>query len=406
MGFYTSPSFFMALAAAVVPAAVLGFMERRIKYYGFAASCVMVGLLFAGSPARRRRVRGVSRGGVRVHARATLASWKSGRKSMAVYRASLVATIAPLVIYKVGAVFDANLLGFIGISYLTFKAVQSAHRNPRWSHRRPRRRRLPVLPDVFRDVHLGADRSVASVPRRRRQAAFPVRVRRPLQSGHLVPARRSRVATGAGNDYADGSSTLPPPRSFVGVLGGDLDSWPGACAPSPARMSTPLYLLRLCRYSLMAVGASYCFRHRHAPEFPRPVCGAGHRRDFVEPLATSRCPRGCATSSFTEVRAHGLQAKAFSSRLHTAVRGLPGRHAAHGRVAWADRRLPCAYGLYHGVLLALTEVYQKRSAFHKRNKRKRWYRALPWFVTMQLVVIGFALFSGQLTHIIERIING
>ena len=36
MGFYTSPSFFMALATAVVPAAVLGFMERRIKYYGFA----------------------------------------------------------------------------------------------------------------------------------------------------------------------------------------------------------------------------------------------------------------------------------------------------------------------------------------------------------------------------------
>lgn len=123
MGFYTSPSFFMALAAAVVPAAVLGFMERRIKYYGFAASCVMVGLLFAGSPAGAAAF-AVFLAVAFASMRATLASWKSGRKSMAVYRTSLVAIIAPLVIYKVGAVFDANLLGFIGISYLTFKAVQ------------------------------------------------------------------------------------------------------------------------------------------------------------------------------------------------------------------------------------------------------------------------------------------
>ena len=123
MGFYTSPSFFMALAAAVVPAAVLGFMERRIKYYGFAASCVMVGLLFSGSPAGAAAF-AVFLTVAFASMRATLASWKGGCKSMAVYRASLVATIAPLVIYKVGAVFDANLLGFIGISYLTFKAVQ------------------------------------------------------------------------------------------------------------------------------------------------------------------------------------------------------------------------------------------------------------------------------------------
>ena len=84
MGFYTSPSFFMALATAVVPAAVLGFMERRIKCYGFAASCVMVGLLFAGSPIGAVAF-AVFLAVAFASMRATLASWKSGRKSMAVY---------------------------------------------------------------------------------------------------------------------------------------------------------------------------------------------------------------------------------------------------------------------------------------------------------------------------------
>ena len=53
-------------------------------------------------------------------------SWvrEGGSKSLAVYRAALAATIAPLVVYKAGAVFDRNLLGFVGISYITFKAVQ------------------------------------------------------------------------------------------------------------------------------------------------------------------------------------------------------------------------------------------------------------------------------------------
>ncbi len=97
--------------------------------------------------------------------------------------------------------------------------------------------------------------------------------------------------------------------------------------------------------------------------------------------------------------------KLFSSRLHTASAAYLVDMLPMG--AWHGLTLVyLEYGLYHGVLLALTEVYQKRSAFYQRNKRKRWYRALSWFVTMQLVVMGLALFSCQLTHFIVRIFNG
>ena len=46
MGFYTSASFFIALAALLIPAACLGLAGRRIKPYGMAASWAMVALLF------------------------------------------------------------------------------------------------------------------------------------------------------------------------------------------------------------------------------------------------------------------------------------------------------------------------------------------------------------------------
>ena len=61
------------------------------------------------------------------------------------------------------------------------------------------------------------------------------------------------------------------------------------------------------------------------------------------------------------------------------------------------------YGLYHGVLLALTEIYQKKSKFYKRNKKEKWYQALSWFATFQLVMFGFPIFSGRLYNFNKRL---
>jgi membrane protein involved in D-alanine export len=53
------------------------------------------------------------------------------------------------------------------------------------------------------------------------------------------------------------------------------------------------------------------------------------------------------------------------------------------------------YGAYHGVLLCANEVYQKKSKFYKKNKKKRWYRITSWFITFNLVMFGFFIFSGK-----------
>ena len=54
------------------------------------------------------------------------------------------------------------------------------------------------------------------------------------------------------------------------------------------------------------------------------------------------------------------------------------------------------YGLYHGVLLAATEVYQKKCPFYKKYRNCTWYGLLSWFVTLNLVMVGFLIFSGAL----------
>lgn len=62
------------------------------------------------------------------------------------------------------------------------------------------------------------------------------------------------------------------------------------------------------------------------------------------------------------------------------------------------------YGIYHGVLLALTDVFQKKSSFYKRHKNDIWFKVVSWIVTLNLIMFGFSLFSGQATLILKGLL--
>ena len=124
MGFYTSPSFFALLAVAVVPAAVLGLLGRSIRGYGMLASVAFLAFLFSGSPAEFAAF-ALFLAAAGLAEFIALRTFAHGEKSVPLYLFALALTLAPLVCCKAGGLFGhQNLLGFAGISYLTFKAVQ------------------------------------------------------------------------------------------------------------------------------------------------------------------------------------------------------------------------------------------------------------------------------------------
>ena len=63
------------------------------------------------------------------------------------------------------------------------------------------------------------------------------------------------------------------------------------------------------------------------------------------------------------------------------------------------------YGFYHGVLMAGFEYYQKKSKFYKANRNKTWYKILSWFITINLIMIGLYIFSGEPYKIITTILK-
>lgn len=63
------------------------------------------------------------------------------------------------------------------------------------------------------------------------------------------------------------------------------------------------------------------------------------------------------------------------------------------------------YGLYHGLLLALNELYEQKSSFYKNNKDSLVYRIGSWFITFQLIMFGFFIFSGRFVEVVNHILE-
>ena len=106
-------------ALAVAGAAFLGLREKPIARYGMVASAAFLACLFC------KDLPGLAVAALFV-ATATLSTrWVlASPRSNGRFAVAFALILLPLLSAKAGAVFDQNLLGFMGVSYITFKALQ------------------------------------------------------------------------------------------------------------------------------------------------------------------------------------------------------------------------------------------------------------------------------------------
>ncbi|MBY4798150.1 D-alanyl-lipoteichoic acid biosynthesis protein DltB [Collinsella sp. AGMB00827] len=400
MGFYTAPSFFLALAIIIVGAAILGLAQKSLKVYRVVASLVMLACLYSSS----LQALGAFCLFLMISCACFIvvrSSWVHGKKSLALYRVCLAATIAPLVIYKISVVTGPGILGFIGISYLTFRAVQALIEI-----------RDGLITEEFDLVsylsYMIFFPTITSGPIDRSRRFFEDDQARTSRRDYLdlltkgilllligavmqlviatVLTNLNRVAPDAG---LPNMGTFDLPHGLRGILRAYVYA---------------LYLFfDFAGYSYMAMGASYCLGIRTPQNFRAPFI-AVDIKDFWNRwhITLSTWLRDFVFMRFVRF---STKRHLFKSRLACACSGYVVNMTLMG--AWHGLTLSyLAYGIYHGILLAVCEIYQKRSQFHKRHRRKRWYTVLSWFITLNLVVFGFALFSGQVQTIMVNLMKG
>lgn len=393
MSFYTSPSFFVLLAISIIPAAVLGFTGRRIRPYGMAATIVFVALLFSDD-VKQLAMFGVFLLIATSAAFLTQRSWTKGKKSLALYRMCLAATIAPLVVYKISGLLDNSLLGFIGISYVTFKAVQ-----------------------VIIEIRDGLITKMAFSDFLYFISFFPV-----LTSGPIDRSRRFMEDANkrySKSEYADLLS-----RGILLLLIGAVYQMVIATVCSQffdfhtfRESKTLLFniaaagkdawaygfflFFNFAGYSMMAMGASYCFGIKTPRNFRAPFASLDIK-DFWNRwnMTLSFWLRDFVFMRFVRsVSKHKL----IKDRLTSACFGYLIDMTLMG--AWHGLTIDfLLYGVYHGALLAITDVFQKKSSFYKRYKNEIWFKAVSWMITINLIMLGFSLFSGQATLIVKGLL--
>lgn len=373
-------AFFLALAVVALPAVVLGLLGRRIKLYGLVATLVMCGLLLVDNK-RQLVLLAAFLVGEMVLMKVHL--WfitKHGNTHVWERRAAVGLALLPLVLVKLSGLMEFPSLAFIGASYLTFRAVQVI---------------LEISDKLIKEMSL--------VDHLYFLAFFPT-----LSSGPIDRSRR--FLQDAERRYRPGEYAGLVGRGLTCLVGGAFYKFAvaGLIAPRLAELGTGkrdtvvyMYLygadlfFDFAGYSLMAVGASYLFGIRTPQNFRLP---------FVSESIKEFWNRWHITLSFwlrdyvyTRLLMAMLRRKIFKDRTRAAHVAVMVNMTLMG-VWHGSQWYYIAYGAYHGVLLVLNDVWERRSGFHKRHQGKVWYRLLGILLTLHLVLFGFLLFSGRLAN--------
>lgn len=375
MTLFADPSFFVLLAVAVAGAAAIGLSGHTLRHYGLAVSVGFLACVFFKTPAQLAALLAF----VAV-ARAAVLFLARDPKDKRRYLVAVASTLAPLVVYKVSAVFDQSIWGFVGISYVTFKATQVV---------------IEVHDGLIARDELGLEDWLYFLLFFPQFSSGPIdRSRRFAADAHATPSRDEYAGM-----LARGILLLLAGAVYKVVVATWIHRFyaPSATGDALQQLQTALLygLYLFCDfqgYSLMAMGASYCLGIRCPRNFRAPFAAV----DIIDfwnrwHITLSTWFRDFVFMRFTRWVMHR---KLLHDRLQVAMCAFMVDMLVMGfwhGIAWCY----IGYGIYHGVLLAVTQAMQKRWGFYKKHRRDRWFRACSWAVTQVLVFLGFAIFSGQ-----------
>ena len=383
MNYFEGNDFFLLLFVVSLIGFVVNFFEKRKDYYILALS-----LLFAGA------IYGKSRAMI-VYLLAFIVYqyflvFLAQRIEAKRLKPLVFLSILPLVINKVFALTSLHLLTFIGISYMSFKTIQIM---------------LEISDDLIKEKISAKDylQFLLFFPT---VSAGPIdRSRRFLKEMNEVMPRKEYLELAGDGVYRIVLGLLYKIvlSTYVYQMLLALNNTDIVVYSIKYMYLYTLYLFfDFAGYSLMAVGSSNILGIQTPMNFNKPFLSVDIKDFWTRwHITLSTWLRDFV---FSRVLMQVIRKKWFKNRLHNATYAYMVNMLAMG--FWHGLSVSyIVYGFYHGVLMAGFEVYQKKSTFYKKNKNKNWYKLLSWFVTMNLVMIGFFIFSGEPYKILLTILK-
>ena len=383
MNYFEGNDFFLLLFVVLLIGFVVNFFEKRKDYYILALSLLFAGAIYGKSRAMMVYLLAFV---VYQYFLVFLAQRIEAKR----LKPLVFLSILPLVINKVFALTSLHLLAFIGISYMSFKTIQ-----------------------IMLEISDGLIKEKISVKDYLQFLLFfptvsagPIdRSRRFLKEINEVMPRKEYLELAGDGVY----------RIVLGLLYKIvLSTYVYQMLLALNNTGTVVYSIKymylytlylffdFAGYSLMAVGSSNILGIQTPMNFNKPFLSVDIKDFWTRwHITLSTWLRDFV---FSRVLMQVIRKKWFKNRLHNATYAYMINMLVMG--FWHGLSVSyIVYGFYHGVLMAGFEVYQKKSNFYKKNKNKNWYKLLSWFVTMNLVMIGFFIFSGEPYKILLTILK-
>lgn len=383
MNYFEGNEFFLLLFVVLLIGFVVNFFEKRKDYY-----ILVLSLLFAGAIYGKSRAMIVYLISFVIYQYFLV--FIAQRIEAKRLKPLVFLSILPLVINKVFALTALHLLAFIGISYMSFKTIQ-----------------------IMLEISDGLIKEKISIKDYLQFLLFfptvsagPIdRSRRFLKEINEVMPRKEYLELAGDGVY----------RIVLGLLYKVvLSTYVYQMLLALNNTGTVVYSIKymylytlylffdFAGYSLMAVGSSNILGIQTPMNFNKPFLSVDIKDFWTRwHITLSTWLRDFV---FSRVLMQVIRKKWFKNRLHNATYAYMVNMLVMG--FWHGLSVSyIVYGFYHGVLMAGFEVYQKKSTFYKKNKNKNWYKLLSWFVTMNLVMIGFFIFSGEPYKILLTILK-
>jgi len=383
MNYFEGNEFFLLLFVVLLIGFVLNYFGKRKDYYILSLSILFAGAIYGKSKAMVVYLLAFI---IYQYVLVFIAQRMDSKR----LKPLVMLSILPLVVNKVFAITQLHLLAFIGISYMSFKTIQ-----------------------IMLEISDGLIKERISVKDYLQFLLFfptvssgPIdRSRRFLKEINEVMPRKDYLELAGDGIY----------RIVLGLLYKVvLSTYVYQILLALSNTGTVVYSIKymylytlylffdFAGYSLMAVGSSNVLGIQTPMNFNKPFLSIDIKDFWTRwHITLSTWLRDFV---FSRVLMQVIRKKWFKNRLHNAAYAYMVNMLVMG--FWHGISVSyIAYGFYHGILMSGFEIYQKKSTFYKKHKNKTWYKLISWFVTMNLVMVGFFIFSGEPYKIIMAILS-
>lgn len=368
------------LLLSFIPAIVLGVKEKNIKPYGVLVSIFMVGLIIGTGKYNLILFIMFIIGEFIVVYGYLFIRKKTDNKI--IYYLALLSSMLPVIITKASVFISFGPIGFIGLSYLNFKAIQ-----------------------MIIEIYDGAIKEVKFSTLVYFLLFFPT-----LSSGPIDRFRRFEEDLNKKidkNEYLDDYLYIGLRKIIIGlgykfVIAYIINTMWMSKIPADITFINGLnymyaYSLYLffdfAGYSSFAVGTSYVLGIKTPDNFNKPFLSKDMKEFWTRwHISLSKW---FGDYLYSRIVLSSMRKKRFKSRFtasHVAqmitmfVMGI-----WHGLSLFY-----IIYGLYQGGVLVATDIIQRKWKFYKKHKKEKWFQYTQIVINFNVACFGLFLFSGWL----------